>query len=1025
MTHDAKRFRSLMERLEDRVLFDAVPDGGFLIQPEAMEQPLVSQEQLHNQQSIDQQTAELPQSDQPRELILVDSNVEDADALISSILEENPDRSYEVRLLNSEQDGISQISAILDQAEGSISAIHVLSHGSEGSIQLGASRLDANSLSGHAAEIAGWADALTAEADLLFYGCNLAGDASGEELIDTLAALTGADVAASDDLTGNTAAGGDWDLEKQVGTIEAQVLSASDYQGTLLETDNGFVVGTETFDNLSETAVVPQGQAGQSSVTYTGAATANNGAITIDLRLTLVDTFDENGNVTTGTTDQLPVTFSDFDGGPILLARTVGNSVSGFEGHTAHVMIEFIDASNGAPLSVVGDFTFKDIDWEAPTANGSGNEGVTVVSDQLATYSISSDPPTEIDVIDNGDGTTTFTNDSSRGDADDQERWVSTRFHSMPQLNLRFEARNANTGYGLSTADFSEQPLSFSQPVAQDDDFATDQNTIINGNVITQDNGHGVDSDPENDPLEVFLVDGIAANMGSSTSGDNGGQFTFNSDGSYSFDPNGDFDYLAPGDTATTSIEYTIRDDSALASTATVTVTITGTNDDPTTVNSIPDQSHNDGQPITGLNVSSYFDDVDNGQSLSYTANNTLPPGLSINPNTGVISGLLDNSASLSGPFTVDITADDGVGGTVTQTFTWAVANPGPVATDNTNSVNEDGPDVSGNVISDDDNGAGVDNDPDNDAISVIAIAGGTVDGTTNGTYGSIELNNDGSYSYSLDNTNPAVNSLGVNETLAETFSYTISDGEGGTDTATLSITINGSNDAPIVGSLILPQSNQDNDSVTPLNVSTSFSDPEGGTLTFSAANLPTGLSINPNTGVIFGQLDNSASQNAPGGVFLVTVTAQDGNGENVSTTFNWTVTNPGPVAQNDSENTDQDSSVSGNVLSNDSDIDADTITVNSINGPGAIISFPVDGSNGGEFTINPDGSFNFDPSGDFDYLGVGETASTSISYQITDSEGGTDTATLMLSSQESMTLRLSGLRFQIKSAKTMILLIL
>ncbi|NJK33149.1 MAG: hypothetical protein HC927_12505, partial [Deltaproteobacteria bacterium] len=64
-----------------------------------------------------------------------------------------------------------------------------------------------------------------------------------------------------------------------------------------------------------------------------------------------------------------------------------------------------------------------------------------------------------------------------------------------------------------------------------------------------------------------------------------------------------------------------------------------------------------------------------------------------------------------------------------------------------------------------------------------------------NGSYGSLTLNADGSYSYVLDNSNVTVQALGANETLSESFTYQISDGNGGFDTAALTITINGMND--------------------------------------------------------------------------------------------------------------------------------------------------------------------------------------------------------------------------------------
>ena len=72
-----------------------------------------------------------------------------------------------------------------------------------------------------AAQIASWGDALSADADVLLYGCDVAASADGRALVGGLAQLTGADVAASDDLTGAAALGGDWELEFSTGAIES------------------------------------------------------------------------------------------------------------------------------------------------------------------------------------------------------------------------------------------------------------------------------------------------------------------------------------------------------------------------------------------------------------------------------------------------------------------------------------------------------------------------------------------------------------------------------------------------------------------------------------------------------------------------------------------------------------------------------------------------------------------------------------------------------------------------------------
>jgi hypothetical protein len=155
----------------------------------------------------------------------------------------------------------------------------------------------------------------------------------------------------------------------------------------------------------------------------------------------------------------------------------------------------------------------------------------------------------------------------------------------------------------------------------------------------------------------------------------------------------------------------------------------------------------------SGISVDTSSTDPD-GDTLTYSASG-LPEGLSIDPATGEITGTIDNSASQGGPnndgiYSVTVTADDGNGGITETTFSWDVDNPPPTATANTNSITEDADPntVNGNVLTDDD-GNGVDSDPDGDDLSV------TTTGDFVGTYGSLTLNPDGSYSYALDNTNP------------------------------------------------------------------------------------------------------------------------------------------------------------------------------------------------------------------------------------------------------------------------------
>ena len=161
------------------------------------------------------------------------------------------------------------------------------------------------------------------------------------------------------------------------------------------------------------------------------------------------------------------------------------------------------------------------------------------------------------------------------------------------------------------------------------------------------------------------------------------------------------------------------------------------------------------------------------------------------------------------------------------------------------------------------------------------------------GDYGSIVVNSDGTYTYTLDNSNLTVDALDIGESLTDSFNYTITDNEGGTSTAVLTITVDGANDAPVPGATIGSQSDEDADSITTVDVTSAFSDPDGDTLTYTATGLPAGLTLDLNSGEITGTIDNSASQ-VGGGAYLVEITATDDNGATVKTTFTWTVTNPG-----------------------------------------------------------------------------------------------------------------------------------
>ena len=165
-----------------------------------------------------------------REVVFLDTSVADVQQLLDDLLLQNDaTRDFEIVLLRNEQDGVAQISEKLSQSKD-FDAVHIVSHGTSGRVKLGGSWLDVNNLDSYANQISRWRDSLTANADLLFYGCDFASNADGRTLVNSLAALTGADVAASVDDTGAAILGGNWELEYQIGHLESQIAFSFDVQ---------------------------------------------------------------------------------------------------------------------------------------------------------------------------------------------------------------------------------------------------------------------------------------------------------------------------------------------------------------------------------------------------------------------------------------------------------------------------------------------------------------------------------------------------------------------------------------------------------------------------------------------------------------------------------------------------------------------------------------------------------------------------------------------------------------------------
>ncbi|NNE00703.1 MAG: DUF4347 domain-containing protein, partial [Pirellulaceae bacterium] len=161
--------------------------------------------------SADQHLSETTQ------LVFVAPDIADIDRIVDPTLSDS-----ELVLLNADESLIDQISSVL-RARANVASVHIITHGDAGRLQLGAELITHESLDRHADQIRGWSASLTKNADVLIYGCNAAAGTEGQKFIARLALLSGADVAASVDVTGNDRRGGDWDLEFSIGAIESSL----------------------------------------------------------------------------------------------------------------------------------------------------------------------------------------------------------------------------------------------------------------------------------------------------------------------------------------------------------------------------------------------------------------------------------------------------------------------------------------------------------------------------------------------------------------------------------------------------------------------------------------------------------------------------------------------------------------------------------------------------------------------------------------------------------------------------------
>ncbi|MGL5082425.1 MAG: DUF4347 domain-containing protein [Microcoleaceae cyanobacterium] len=148
-----------------------------------------------------------------RTVVVIDSSISDYQSLVQGI-----DPQASVVLLSSEQDGVTQITQALGKYQD-IESLHILSHGSSGRLRLGNVELSLETLETYKEQFQQWKIALGQTGKILLYGCCVAAGEHGRNFVDGLAQLTGANIAASQTLTGSSSLGGNWSLEVTTGEV--------------------------------------------------------------------------------------------------------------------------------------------------------------------------------------------------------------------------------------------------------------------------------------------------------------------------------------------------------------------------------------------------------------------------------------------------------------------------------------------------------------------------------------------------------------------------------------------------------------------------------------------------------------------------------------------------------------------------------------------------------------------------------------------------------------------------------------
>ncbi|MFJ5367140.1 retention module-containing protein, partial [Pectobacterium punjabense] len=450
---------------------------------------------------------------------------------------------------------------------------------------------------------------------------------------------------------------------------------------------------------------------------------------------------------------------------------------------------------------------------------------------------------------------------------------------------------DGNGGTTTSTVSIGVRPVN-DAPVTADQSIATDEDTPVSGTIVATD------------------VDGDTLSYTVNTQPANGTLTLDGTTGAYTYTPGANFN-------GNDSFVVTVSDGNGGTTTSTVSIGVRPVNDAPVTA----DQSiaTDEDTPVSGTIVAT---DVD-GDTLSYTVGTPPDNGtLTLNGATGAYT--YTPGANFNGNDRFVVTVSDGNGGTTTSTVSIGVrpVNDAPVTADQSIATDEDTP-VSGTIVA---------TDVDGDTLSYTVgtpPANGTL--TLNGATGA--------YTYTP----------GANFNGNDRFVVTVSDGNGGTTTSTVSIGVRPVNDAPVTADQSIAT-----DEDTPVSGTIVATDVDGDTLSYTVGTPPANGTLTLNSAT--GAYTYTPGTNFNGNDRFV-VTVSDGNGGTTTSTVSIGVrpVNDAPVTADQSIATDEDTPVSGTIVA--TDVDGDTLSY-TVGTPPANGTLTLNGSTGA-YTYTPGANFN------------------------------------------------------------------